>query len=113
MKEFKRLAAQGDVILRKIDKLPDGVVEMSSRDGEYVVAHSETGHHHVITADKVRAFRPKKPDIYQMFLQIDEPTDLVHERSFDTHEALRIQPGTYEVRRQRQYTPKGFRPVVD
>ena len=38
---------------------------------------------------------------------------LEHHRSIDTHEALEIKPGIYEIRRQREYTPQGFRRVAD
>jgi len=42
-----------------------------------------------------------------------EPAVLEHHRSFDTHEALEIKPGIYEIRRQREYTPQGFRRAAD
>jgi hypothetical protein len=34
-------------------------------------------------------------------------------RSFDTHETLNIPPGIYEVRRQREYVPEGWRKAQD
>lgn len=119
-KTFNDYAAQGDFVIRKIDRLPDDVVAIEPDHGQFVVAHSETGHHHVITAERVKAYRPKKPDIYTMFLQVDEllpgetPPEIKHLRGFDTHEALRPNsPGIYEVKRQREYTPKGFRRAAD
>lgn len=35
------------------------------------------------------------------------------ERSFDTHESILLKGGTYEIRRQREYTPEGWRRVED
>ena len=48
MKMFTNCAAQGDVMLRRIDKLPAGVTQAKADKGVYIVAHSETGHNHVI-----------------------------------------------------------------
>ena len=48
-------------------------------------------------------------------LVVEEPAALVH----DEHDRIDLAPGTYEVRRQREYTPpvptraQGFRRVAD
>jgi hypothetical protein len=44
---------------------------------------------------------------------IEKPTSLDHKRTFDTHESILFEPGNYKVRRQREYTPEGFRRVED
>ena len=38
---------------------------------------------------------------------------LEHLREFDKHEPILFEPGVYHVRRQREYTPEGFRRVED
>ena len=113
MKTFKDFAAQGDFFVRRINKLPKDVLPVEPVNGKIIVAHSETGHHHVMVAERVRAFVPKKPDIYQMFIQVDEPTPVKHMRSFDTHEPLMFDKGTYEIRRQREHAPEGWRRAAD
>lgn len=113
MKTFNNMAAQGDFLIIKRGAIPDGFQEVGCDSGVHVIAHSETGHNHVMKAQSVRAFIPKKPDIYTLFLQVDEPTAIEHLRSFDTHEALLVPPGIYEVKRQREYTPEGFRRAQD
>lgn len=105
--------AQGDLIMFPVKSLPEGVIPMDEDGNKYVVAHSETGHNHVIEKTHVKAFVLKKPDIYQMFLQVDEPAALVHEKSFDKHETVMIPPGTYQINRQREYTPEGYRRAAD
>lgn len=113
MKNFNTQARQGDCLLIKIDGLPEGLQEINPENGVHILAHSETGHNHVMVADRVRAFIPQKPDIYQMFIQVDEPTELMHLRSFDTHEPIMVPPGTYQIRRQREHTAEGFRRAED
>ena len=113
MKTFDKLAAQGDLLIIKIDELPTDISPLETNDDCIIIAHSETGHNHIMEKAHVKAFVPKKPDIYQMFIQVDEPTPIEHLRSFDTHEPIMVTPGTYEIRRQREYTPKGYRRVAD
>lgn len=112
MKTFKTHAAQGDVLFLKIDGLPKGVQMVNPENGKVIVAHSETGHHHVMDAKTTTMYRLPE-EIYEAFLVVKAPTDLSHERGFDTHESIRFEPGTYRVRRQREYTPEGYRRAAD
>lgn len=118
---FSQMAAQGDLVLRRIDALPEGVKPTEAIDGKLVLAHSETGHNHVVlerpnvrqfsAMDELKALLDGKPASY--LVVENEPVDLIHERGFDTHETIRIEPGVYELRRQREYTPEGFRRAAD
>lgn len=116
MKTFTKMAAQGDFIIFRIDRLPDNVVAMAPINGEVIVAHSETGHNHVMERTKVDAYKPKdvaEVDLYDLFLVVKEPTEIVHQRSFDTHETILVNEGTYQIKRQREYTAEGFRKAAD
>jgi hypothetical protein len=107
MIEISRLAAQGDLMFRRIDALPLGVVERTSR-GTLIVGHSETGHHHAIDDPSVRLFEKYERDPMVCFLSVDGNfADVVHARAHDTHETLRLLRGYWEVRRQREWTPEG------
>lgn len=114
---FKNTAAQGDLLLRRIDKLPAHLTMASAANGQHIVAHSETGHHHVINASpNVRVLNSDNPLV--SYLEVIDATDqaevlLEHMRSYDTHETISISPGVYEIRRQREYTPEGWRRVAD
>lgn len=111
MKKFQKQAAQGDVLITRIDALPDDVAEAKPENGQFIVGHSETGHHHAVAERGVQMFRGDNPLV--MFLVVTEPTALEHHRAWDTHEALEVTPGTYEVRNQREYSPEGWRRVAD
>lgn len=114
MKTFRNSAAQGDCLLIKVEKLPDGLRLIEAENGEYIVAHSETGHNHCVKErPTVRLYA--SADQFRGYLEVTghEPTVLEHHRSFDTHEALELKPGIYEIRRQREYTPKGYRRAAD
>ena len=128
MKTFERMAAQGDFIIMRISEIPAGVKPMEAENGKIIVAHSETGHNHVMEAERVQAFVPvvfkddgteaveevnSGQDIYELFLQVDAPTPIEHLRSFHTHDSIMVNPGLYRIRRQREYTPEGWRRAAD
>lgn len=113
VRTFENQYPQGDVFLRRIDALPEGLVQVKAEDGRYVVAHSETGHHHAIAASNdVQVWSDPKDEL-KLYLAVDNPTVLRHERSFDTHAPVEIGPGLYALHRQREHTPEGWRRAAD
>lgn len=107
-----RPSFQGDLCIRRIDQIPSGVSISSAQNGVHVLAHSETGHHHVVQERAAQMFIDQT-NAFIAYLDVAEPTELEHLRSFDTHEALHLEPGKYEVRRQREYVPEGWRRAAD
>jgi hypothetical protein len=117
MRTFTKMAAQGDFLIIRIDNIPSNVVPFSpEKDNTYVVAHSETGHNHVMVADRVQGFKSpvtNDAELYQLFFSVEAPTEINHLRSYDTHDTLLVPPGNYMVRRQREYVAEGFRRAQD
>lgn len=110
---IKKMAAQGDVLFRRISRLPDGVVEQP-RKGALVVAHSETGHHHSIHDLEVKLFERAERDPMICYLSVGGTcAEVVHHRPHDTHKTIGLIGGIWEVRRQREWTPEGLRRVED
>lgn len=117
MKTFQNICAQGDVLIRRIASLPHGAASVSPVGGEIIVTHSETGHHHVMVMDRestpaVEMFRASDNPLIA-WLRVNRPTALEHRRPHDTHEPIMFGPGIYEVRRQREHAPDGWRQVAD
>lgn len=113
------IVAQGDVLIRSVAAIPTNAIPVAPVNGEIIVTHSETGHHHVMVLDRKRS---KTPSV-EMFsdadnpliawIKVNRPTSLDHKRPWDTHAPIKFEPGVYEVRRQREYTPEGWRQVQD
>lgn len=124
MKKVTKMAAQGDVLFRRVSGLPSDAKPLQASDGAYVVAHSETGHHHTVDATGVEWYA-HPTDALTSYLRLRpaseggpaEGVDVVHHRPWDTHETLRLLTQTegvvYEIRRQREHTPEGWRVVAD
>ena len=112
MKTFQTQAAQGDFLITRIAGLPGGIEPVPPDADVTVLAHSETGHHHVIDAGAATLYRLPE-EVYEAFLVVDRPAVIEHRRQWDTHEALKVEPGVYRISRQREYVPEGYRLAAD
>lgn len=104
----KVIYRQGDVMLIRVDSIPDTATDQTP-DDRIVLAYGEvTGHAHavypevmVIDGAPVKKLPAKIWDAgAERFLQVLEKTALKHEE----HSAIELEPGAYKVIRQREYT---------
>jgi len=95
-------------LFRRVERIPMDA-KQQPRSEPLVLAHGETGHHHVVESTDAALLATVNP--FVCYLRLDGPfVDVVHERSFDTHETLRLigkAEGTtfFEIRRQREHIP--------
>ena len=109
---FNKVCAQGDVFIKRIDSLPEGLSKDEVNDSDYIVTHSETGHHHVMPTKDADFFTAAN-DPFVLHVVVNNETTLRHLRSFDTHKTISFSPGIYRITRQREYTSEGFRRAID
>lgn len=99
---------QGDVLLVRTDRVPEGAVKVAPKARGVVVAEGEaTGHAHVMDPRTVTEF-----EIGGMrFLEVVEPDSLKHEE----HDTQTIEPGVYEIRTvvEKDWLADAVRPVFD
>ena len=99
------LVRQGDLLLVPVAGLPEGAVRVGS--GRLVLAEGEaTGHAHIVDDERASLHRHRdrwSPAERYLSVVGDAPVFLVHEE----HDRLALVPGVYEVRRQREYEPRG------
>lgn len=93
---------QGDLLIVNVTRIPEGAAPAASR----VLAEGEaTGHRHQLDGGEVFE---KDGRLYFKVAQGCEVT-LTHPE----HHAITFIPGEYEVIRQREYQPEGWRYVQD
>lgn len=107
MHKLKTVAAQGELTLRRIDKVPSGCTKMQAENGKFVVGHSESGHHHVLDAKDTSVLVLDNPPegMRILYAILDNPNSLDHLREHDTHESIALDPGIYEIRVAREFDP--------
>ncbi len=113
-KDGRKPVAQGDVIFVPVDEFPSGIKPVAAEDGNFIVAHSETGHHHVI-AERPEVKMFSGMTIFRDFLDVEaeEPVNVEHLRETHTHETLSLAKGKWMIVRQRAHTVEGWQRAVD
>jgi hypothetical protein len=111
MKSTDKACKQGDVMMLRVKALPTD----ARRVEHHIVTHSETGHHHV--ADSATLYETDNPLVGYLRLEGVEYADVVHHKSGpDAHETWRLLGGdgaVFQIRRQRESAPEGWRSVQD
>ena len=93
---------QGDLLIIKVDKIPEGTVKQKSR----ILAEGEaTGHMHELDLGEVY----EKEGVLYFSVETGSISTLNHPE----HKAIEFEPGEYKVIRQREYEPEGWRRVRD
>ena len=101
------IGQQGEVRIIKIDALPENI---KTKDVErigsgYVISHSESGHHHVVTGGDVMERINDVPAGMQIFYAIlDAPEKFVQDAA-TPHGSFDLLEGIYEFRISREYNP--------
>lgn len=110
----RKTIPQGDVLLVPIIKVPETATQILPEEGQYIITHSETGHHHVVM-ERPDIKQYSGMDIFQGFLEIgsSELAELLHLRDHHTHRTQPILPGAYLIQRQGRPTPEGWKKAVD
>ena len=114
MKTVNNYAAQGDFILIAVNEVPDNVKRQNAIDGQCIIAHSETGHNHVCEATRAEVYESADDEFVAYIRSLGDGAQIEHKRGFDTHETIELPPNRiYQIRRQREYVPEGFRRAAD
>jgi hypothetical protein len=109
-KEHRMQFRQGDVLIAKTDRIPDGLTEVPRDNGRVILAYGEaTGHAHAVVGD-AELLGADIAEMDRRFLRVlGEGAEVVH----DEHDPIALPPGDYEVIGQREYQPEAPVRVAD
>lgn len=101
------LGRQGDVLIKKVESIPAAAKQQDPEKGRFKIEDGEaTGHAHAVKEEEgISMFI----DGGVKYLQVGIATALTHEE----HSPITLEPGIYEFRRQREYSPESIRYVLD
>ena len=106
--------AQGELLFIPVKSIPAKAALVKIDGPHYIVGHSETGHHHVIEKTRAEVYEAADDQFCAWIKTLGGGADVVHLRDFDTHKPAKLEPDTiYEVRRQREWVPEGYRKAMD
>jgi hypothetical protein len=107
---------QGECLFVKVEDFTDDAADyrpVKPEGGKVIVAHSESGHHHVIDRSKAADMLISQTNEFIGRLVVKEDCEVRHLRSHNTHNTLSLTKGNYVLRWRREYTPEGLRRVMD
>tara|TARA_R110000868_G_C10970396_1_gene769751 strand:+ start:15428 stop:15802 length:375 start_codon:yes stop_codon:yes gene_type:complete len=100
IKNNKHPYRHGELTMKIVESLPAGAILKLSTN-KHIVAHSETGHHHVLVADKPFNVYEHNGQTYIMTMKVAE---LVHEKTGkDVHKTHKIQPAIYQINIKKEF----------
>lgn len=111
------IGQQGECRIVKIDALPKDMTTKPAQKTTkgYIISHSESGHHHLLTGGDVMERTDKVPAGMQQFYAIlDAPEKFIQDAA-NPHGGYDLDPGIYRFDVSREYDPfaEQVRRVVD
>lgn len=102
------IGAQGEITIVKIGHAPADFTDMpkaARASGGWIISHSESGHHHVLTRGETRERTRDVPDGMKILYAIlEEPGQLIQDAQAP-HGHFDLPAGAYEFRISREYDP--------
>jgi hypothetical protein len=101
------IGQQGECRIVKIDRLPDGLqTKKAERVAKgFIISHSESGHHHLLTGGDVMERTDKVPSGMQQFYAIlDKPAEFIQDAA-NPHGGFKLGAGIYRLDVSREFDP--------
>jgi len=100
------IGAQGEVTIIKVSALPDVKTKAVERtDKGFIISHSESGHHHLLTGGNVMERVENVPQGMRILHAIlDNPQQLIQDAPVP-HKGYNLPAGFYEFRISREFDP--------
>lgn len=101
------IGAQGEVTIIKIDAIPENIqMKPAERSAKgYIISHSESGHHHLLTGGDVMERTDNVPAGMQMFYAILDTPERFIQDAANPHGGYDLDPGVYCFRVAREFNP--------
>lgn len=101
------IGCQGEITILEIDAMPEGVeTRTPERTAKgWIISHSESGHHHLLTGGDVLERTSDVPAGMQvLYAMLSAPAELVQDAA-TPHDGYSLPSGLYEFRIAREYDP--------
>lgn len=101
------IGQQGECRIVKIDAVPLGIETKRADKAAkgFVISHSESGHHHILTGGDVMERTDNVPAGMQVFFAIlDKPEQFIQDAA-NPHGGFKLDPGVYRFDVSREFDP--------
>ncbi len=108
----QKMHRHGEVLMLEVTSIPQDA-KLVETVSSYIVGHSESGHHHVLTA--TNPFKVFELD-GEIYLDIPKQAKLTHQKAgTETHGTQQIKPAIYKriIKKSYSYAERAMRRVID
>ncbi len=102
------IANQGEIRIDQIDALSnekDLKPFAEQNENGFIISHSESGHHHLLSGDVDVMERTNAPDGARILQAIVKSPTRLWQDAATPHDTVELDPGIYEFRIKREYNP--------
>lgn len=87
----------GEAIMKVVDNIPKDAILKETTDS-FIVAHSETGHNHVLRTQVKNAVKIYTTIDGEIFVEVGDIAQLLHKKTGkDVHKTHQVNPGAYKI----------------
>lgn len=92
-----QILRHGELIMKPVGSLPENAI-LQETTNEKIVAHSETGHHHIVKTKVKDAIKIYTTLDGETFVSLDNIGELVHKKTGkDVHKTHKVAPAIYKI----------------
>lgn len=103
----KIIGAQGEITIIQIDSMPQNIETVTAEKTEkgWIISHSESGHHHLLTGGEVMERTSNVPQGMKILYAILENPEALIQDASTPHGGYNLDAGFYEFRIAREFDP--------
>lgn len=100
------IGAQGEITIIKVDEHAESKTQPVEKTSKgFIISHSESGHHHILTGGDVMERTENVPQGMQIINAILENPESLIQDAGTPHDKFDLEAGLYEFRISREYNP--------
>ncbi len=101
-----QVVQQGEVRITRLAKAPSTncLPKRKCSDSGFILAHSENGHHHVLSGGDVRERPTSNEGLEMLYAILDEPQTVTQDAA-SPHGSYTLPAGFYDIRISREHNP--------
>lgn len=99
----QQIVRHGEVILKPVSTLPNNVTLKESTN-KAIIAHSETGHHHVLQTKVKKSVKIYTTLDGETFVEVGDIAQLLHKKTGkNVHKTHTVAPGLYKINLKKEF----------
>ena len=104
--EIGKPIQQGEVYIKRLAEPPktEGLTVVKETSRGFILSHSESGHHHILTGGTVLERPMRKEGLDAFYAILENPEEVIQDAA-NPHGSYSLPAGFYDIRISREHNP--------